>query len=177
MPLDFERSFAPHEKAKYWSSKNDKKPEEVHLNSRKKFWFDCDKCGHEFEIALSNIALKDQWCSYCTNKRLCKNDCDKCYNKSFASHEKAKYWSNKNILSARETFKYSNTEGIFECNICNHTFTAKIVNIVFDKWCPYCSNRKLCNNNCDSCYNKSFASHEKSKNWSTKKYIKTTRII
>ena len=41
------RSFASHPKAKYWSDKNEKKPEDVHLQSNKKFIFDCEDCGHE----------------------------------------------------------------------------------------------------------------------------------
>ena len=33
--IPFEKSFASHEKAKYWSDKNEIKPEEVFKNSHK----------------------------------------------------------------------------------------------------------------------------------------------
>ena len=40
MAIPFEKSFASHEKAKYWSSKNELKPEGVARGSNKKYWFD-----------------------------------------------------------------------------------------------------------------------------------------
>ena len=48
-------TFASHPKSKFWSTKNEGKPEDYALNSHKKFWFDCDKCGHDFEMILRNI--------------------------------------------------------------------------------------------------------------------------
>ena len=72
--------FLEHPKSKYWSNRNEKKPHEVALNSHKKFWFDCNECGHEFEIAL-NCLNKGSWCSYCANKKLCENEkCNICFN-------------------------------------------------------------------------------------------------
>jgi hypothetical protein len=32
-----------------------------------------------------------------------------------------------------------------------------------DRWYPYCANQKLCENECKGCFEKSFASHPKSK--------------
>ena len=55
--IPFENSFASHEKAKYWSDKNLLKPNQVSLNSNKKYWFNCD-CGHEFNKILSDISGK-----------------------------------------------------------------------------------------------------------------------
>ena len=46
--------FSVHPKSKYWSNINIFIPNEVVLNSHKKFWFDCES-GHQFEIALNNI--------------------------------------------------------------------------------------------------------------------------
>ena len=90
-PIQFDRSFASHEKAKYWSDKNgDVKPKDVYKGSHKKYWFDCDTCGHDFKIALSHTN-EGKWCSYCANKKLCDNDnCKICFDKSVASHEKSK---------------------------------------------------------------------------------------
>jgi hypothetical protein len=88
-PKEVEKSFAFHEKAKYWSSLNTEKPEEVSLNSHKKYWFDCIKCNHVYESILNNINANDSGCPYCYNRKLCgKEDCIICFNKSFASHEK-----------------------------------------------------------------------------------------
>ena len=46
--------FSENPKSKFWSDRNEKKPNEVALNSHKKFWFDCE-CGHQFDSSLLNI--------------------------------------------------------------------------------------------------------------------------
>ena len=53
----FERSFASHEKHIFWSKKNEKKPRDVFKSSHKKYLFDCDKCGHEFENELNSNTM------------------------------------------------------------------------------------------------------------------------
>jgi hypothetical protein len=181
MPLEFERSFASHEKAKYWSSKNDKKPEEVGKGSSKKYWFDCDSCKHEFEKSLDNIVTKNSWCPYCCNNSsiICLNDnCIKCYNKSFASHEKAQYWSNKNKLTPRQVMKVGDKRCWFKCDKCNHDFEIMIKLVTKNNnWCQYCNSNKLCNNDsCKICYDKSFISHEKSIYWSSKNKISPRNV-
>ena len=85
--IPFEKSFASHEKSKYWSNKNELKPNQVFKSSGKKYWFDCE-CGHEIEISLNNIS-GGQWCPYCCFpiKKLCNNeDCKECFEKSIASY-------------------------------------------------------------------------------------------
>ena len=69
MNIPFERSFASHEKSKYWSSRNTEKPENVFKSSHKKYWFECD-CGHTFDSQLDSIN-KGSWCPYCANQKLC----------------------------------------------------------------------------------------------------------
>ena len=40
--IPFEKSFASHEKSKYWSDKNGElKPKDFFKSISKKFWFDC----------------------------------------------------------------------------------------------------------------------------------------
>lgn len=105
--IPFEKSFASHEKAKYWSVKNKLQSNEVSKGSDKKFYFNCDTCNHEFLIQLF-VVSRGGWCNYCSNTKLCENnECIICYNKSFASNDKAKYWSNKNELIPRQVFKVS----------------------------------------------------------------------
>ena len=157
--------FSEHPKAKYWSNKNQIKPNEVALNSHKKFWFDCNECGHEFESSLLNINQSNNWCPYCYNRKLCGN-CIVCYNKSFASHEKACYWSNDNELTAKEVFKGTDRKKFkFNCDKCSHILLMNLKDITSKGyWCSYCSHQKLCNdNNCNMCFNNSFASIERSK--------------
>ena len=171
-PSCFKNSFASHEKSKYWSDKNgDVKPRQVFKSSHTKYWFNCD-CGHQFESSITNITGMNTWCPYCSNppKQLCeKEDCPSCFEKSFASNEKSKYWSEKNgDIKPRQVFKSSHTKYWFNC-VCGHQFETALYSITGNRWCPYCSNKKLCENeDCKSCYENSFASHEKSKYWSDK---------
>ncbi len=168
--IPFERSFASHPKAQYWSEKNELSPEYYTISSGKKCWFKCNVCNHEFDITLDKIRI-GRWCSYCSNKKLCNNEnCNSCFEKSFASHPKSQYWSDKNNDIPRNIFKGSDKRFILNCIICNHEFESQIKNIGLNNhWCPYCVNQKLCNNeNCNICFEKSFASHPKSQYWSDK---------
>ena len=180
----FDKSFASHEKAKHWHSSRNGKilPKDVSKGTSKKYWFCCDNCNHDFDIPLNSISRKDrnkpQWCPYCSKspKKLCdNNDCDLCYEKSFASVEKSKYLhptKNNNekgeMINPRKLFKHSGNKYWFTCRECNHDFESTLAHITQDKWCPYCSepSKKICqDNDCKHCFNKSFASHEKSKYW------------
>jgi very-short-patch-repair endonuclease len=177
----FEKSFASHKKSQYWSDKNELKPREVMLGTHDKYLFNCI-CGHEFSKQITDIK-NNEWCGYCSNppKLLCtNNDCKHCYEKSFASQEKAKYWNNKNELNPRQIFKSSSVKAIFNCNKCTHTFEKRICNVFMDVWCPYCAipSKIVCENrDCIECYKRSFASHEKSKYWSIKNELKPRQVL
>jgi len=180
MNIPFEKSFASHEKAKYWSDKNEVKPFQISKGTDKKYWFNCNVCSHEFLIQL-NVVSRGGWCNYCSNRNLCdNNNCKLCFAKSFASHEKAKYWSSKNELTPRNVFKVSAKKYLFKCNSCNHEFINNPSHVSNGRWCPYCCvpQKQLCGDkDCNDCYNKSFASHEKAKYWSNKNEIKPEFVL
>ena len=56
-----------------------------------------------------------------------EDDCNYCFDKSFASHVKSKYWSDKNKVKPREVFKSTDSKYFFDCNFCNEE-------IVIDIW-------------------------------------------
>ena len=98
----YQRSFATHARAAQWSPANPLKPHQVALNSNKKYLFDCDECGHTFDMPCNTVS-KGQWCRYCNKGVLCENAaCDVCFKRSFASHPMAAEWSSKNPVTARE---------------------------------------------------------------------------
>ena len=105
--------FSNNPKHIYWSSKNKLKPEDVSMNSHKNYWFNCEKCNHEFESSPHSISGMNSWCSYCGNKKLCK--CNTCFKKSFESHPKSNCWSFKNKLQTYEIFKNSHKRYLFNC--------------------------------------------------------------
>jgi uncharacterized protein YqcC (DUF446 family) len=173
-----EKSFASHEKAQHWSKKNTLKPPQVTLNSNKKFIFDCLECPHDFPASCDSINGKGSWCPYCANQQRCENiACNFCLKNSFASHEKVQYWSKKNTLKPHQVALNSHKKFIFDCSECPHDFPTSCGNINNGKWCPYCANRKLCGNiECNSCLEKSFASHEKAQYWSKKNTLKPHQV-
>ena len=160
-----ENSFATHSKSKFWSNRNEGKPEDYALNSHQKCWFDCE-CGHEFDSSCLNLNQANTWCPYCSNKKLCDDtNCKKCFDKCFEE--------------PFEVFKNSHKKYWFDCE-CGHNFETSLRLISFDNcWCPYCANRILCNETekCNSCHNKSFSSIDRSKNWSTKNKKKPIEVF
>lgn len=169
--LCFEKSFADNDKAKYWCKSNKLLPHQVFKSSGKKFNFNCI-CGHNFNSILSNITNLNRWCIYCANQKLCKNkNCKICFEKSFASNDKAKYWSKDNTKTPREVFKSSHVKYKFSC-ICGHEFESQLNSVVKKHWCPYCANQKLCKNKlCKQCFDKSFAKNSLCKFWDFEKNI------
>ena len=182
----FDKSFAsiidtlPQNKR--WSNNNVENPRNIFKNSGKKYLFICTDCTHEFEMNLGDIK-RNRGCSFCASKLLCtNNDCQMCFNKSFASHYRAQFWSNTNNTNPRNIFKASNNNYNFDCIICNHTFNISLTNVICPSshWCPYCSipTKKLCSDNdCHWCLNRSFASYSKCQFWSNKNEKKPREVI
>ena len=169
--VPFERSFASHYKSKYWSKKNNITPDKVFKSTKTKYYFSCDKCTHEYLASLDNMIRCDDGCAYCANKLLCNDEnCKECFEKSFASIPLAKNWSDKNQTSPREVFKSSQKKYLFECEKCLHKYKKILTHITRqNSGCPFCANKSLCNDDkCESCFKKSFASHSKSNEWSSK---------
>ncbi len=140
-----EKSFANEPMAKNWSDKNDQKPHQVSISCNSKFWFVCNMCGHDYTQKLNNITNNGQGCPYCskTFKKICfEEDCKKCYNASFASHKKAKYWSFKNKVPPRHVLKATSRAHYWFDGKCGHTFKLRPDRIYRDNyWCPFCVNK------------------------------------
>lgn len=141
----FEKSFASHPRAEFWSNMNDSVPRKVFINARGKYFFDCKECGHTFETLMQSVTgKKNTWCSYCSEppKLLCNDDCDKCHNKSFASHSRSSFWNYKlNKCNPRQVFKQSNDKFHFICEN-NHEFQNNLNHVVFsNRWCSQCVNK------------------------------------
>lgn len=138
--------------------------------SGRKYWFICNECNHSFDITISNI-VSGNWCRFCSSSVLCKNECSVCYNKSFASSEKAKYWDyTKNAGTPRDVSKGSDKKCWFICDKCDHSFELSL-NKVKNRWCPYCGGRKICKNDCAPCFDRSMASSNRAHNWN---YVKNS---
>lgn len=152
----FIKSFASHPKSAFWDyTKNEKLPVECFKFSNKKYWFKCKNCNHSFRMALNTIS-QGGWCKYCGKRELCENlNCLFCLDASFSSETNFEWIYEKNEGSPRNYFKNSTYKAWLKCKCCKHEIKNKLHNIK----CGYCNGANLClNDECDFCYNKSFAS-------------------
>jgi very-short-patch-repair endonuclease len=174
----YSRSFATHSRASFWSLSNKLKPHEVLLNSNKKYLFDCNDCGHQLEMVLKNVAF-GQWCKYCNSDGLCENNsCEFCYKKSFASHPMASRWSPNNDITPRQILRGSDKKFWFDCVDCGHSFQSVLYSISRGTKCPFCTSQQLCDkDDCKLCFDKSCASHEISKAWSSENEIQPRQMF
>lgn len=173
----FDKSYASNPFSQNWSDKNKVNSRNVLLNSHKKFWFNCFKCLHVFTKSLDYISD----CPFCSNQKLCEDEnCNLCFQKSFASNNRSQNWSDKNELQPRNVFKNTAKMYWFNCNICNHKFKSSLANVSQGNWCPYCAvpSKKLCEDkNCNLCLQKSFLLHDKVKYWSDKNTLKPRDVF
>lgn len=117
-------------------------------------------------------------CGSRTMKFCNDSNCMTCFNKSFASHPKSEFWAERNEITPRQIFKCSAKKAWFDCPDCNHQYESALNNVLKGKGCPYCSNKRLCEDqNCQTCFNKSFASHENAKFWSDKNTIQPRQVF
>jgi very-short-patch-repair endonuclease len=137
----FNKSCASHKMNDAWATINILKSHNVFLQSNKKIIFNCLTCNHEYETTPNHYYNRNGSCPYCANKKLCNNNCDTCFNKTFAAHPLISSWSNKNTINPRNVFKGSEIKCIFNCNTCYFEFESKLYNVLTGYWCPYCKKK------------------------------------
>ncbi len=150
----FQKTFAGQagpEQLSCWGTTNGKKPWEVFAQSHLKFEFDCNRCGHTFCSALSNITAKGRWCPFCAGHSLCSlsgSGCSYCFQKTFAGQaapEQLSCWGTANGKKPWEVFAQCNGKFEFDCNRCGHTFFSTLNHVIASgTWCPFCSNHRIC---------------------------------
>jgi very-short-patch-repair endonuclease len=172
----FNRSLASNsKKCDRFEELNGINPRYIFKCSHKIYTFYCNKCCHIFDMRLKDYTYHD--CPFCSKYRLCgKLDCEHCYKSSFASHPKSNFFSKKNGVSPINIFKNSHTKYIFDCPECCHEFIMSLLNVNDGSWCSFCANNQLCGK-CSICFEKSFASHLRSKNFSQKNGVSPINIF
>jgi very-short-patch-repair endonuclease len=101
--------------------------------------------------------------------------------KSFNTHPRAIYWNyeKNNNRNPKEFALNSHKKCWFTCDVCNHDFDTTLNNVTaLDNWCPYCKNKKLCDNqDCQDCLQKSFQQHPKSIYWSKENTLHPRQVF
>jgi very-short-patch-repair endonuclease len=75
---------------------------------------------------------------------------------------KVECWAEDNPFQPHEVHMNSRKLCKFTCDQCHHSFDNWLDNIVKGVWCPYCANKKRCNDtlSCEICLNKTFHSFD-----------------
>ena len=145
--IPYAKSFAMSDRAIFWHPTRNAPflPRDVFKSSHKEYWFSCQKCSHDFEMALCNVTNHQCWCSFCANKELCKDiNCKFCLEKSFAMSDKAKFWhkTKNGSLTPRNISISSAKKCYFKCDKCPHDFEMRLNNVTNNRqWCSACKNK------------------------------------
>ena len=122
-----------------WSGKNKLGIENYSYGSNEIAIWKCDICHGEYQMRISEKAIKKFGCPYCNNRKLLKgfNDLATLY------PQLALEWSKENDSSASDYLPCSKVEVYWECSK-HHTYKGKILSRTSkQKGCPYCHNLQL----------------------------------
>lgn len=141
----YERSFASHPDSHLFDLELNAPitPRRVFRNSNEKYFFNCDKCPHSYEMRLNNFSCSGQRCPFCTKSggRVCGDeDCAYCFEKSFASHPDVSWYSEDNEKLPHEICKFSSDACIFNCPE-GHEFKMRLADFTNGRRCPTCKNK------------------------------------
>jgi len=127
------------------------KPNGITGHSRKKFWWLCPR-GHEWEATVDNRA-KGQGCPYCAGKIATEENCLQGWYPVIA-----KEWhpTRNAALTPRDVTKSSNKTVWWVCGK-GHEWEATVNRRTRGAGCPYCSGKRVCNDNSLALLNPSLA--------------------
>ncbi len=111
-------------------------------SSRKKVWWQCKK-GHEWQ-SLVKSRSNGCGCPYCSGKAVCKDNC-----LATKYSELAKEWHaiKNGKLTPADVTSGSGKKVWWFC-AAGHEYKAAVGNRSKGQGCPYCSNQKVCIDNC-----------------------------
>ena len=128
-------------------------PNDITSNSNKKVWWECEK-GHEWKSTCNN-RMNGNGCPYCSNHKVCNENCLETINP-----ELSKQWhpTKNGELSPKDVIAGSNKKAWWICEN-GHEWKASIYSrsSIQKHNCPYCSNQKVCKDNCLSTTNPELA--------------------
>ena len=117
-------------------------PEDVSSGSAKKVGWICEK-HHKWEASISRRNYGDR-CPYCSNRRIYNDNCLGTVNPKLS---KEWNYSKNGKLTPYDVFPWSGIKVYWSCNN-GHTYDMAIACRSAGQGCPYCSNKRVCRNNC-----------------------------
>lgn len=168
-----------------------KQPISIRRTDNNRALFNCKQCSHIYSSSINKYCGNhSSGCLHCGPQTvLCGNiDCKLCFVKSLASyHNIDELWiSNMNLgITPYNVTLHSGKKYWMKCkNIkCRHPYYTSIDKFQKNEGCRFCSkgggsNVQLCDNpECAICFNNSFASHYRAKEWDINANGKTPREV
>lgn len=155
---------------------NDKDPSFFASGSRKKVWWRCKKKGHHFRMPIyrrtvgsknSRGKLYIYSCPFCSGQAACNDNC-----LATIRPDIAKEWHPiKNTITPHDITSGSGKRVWWICSR-GHEWEVRISSrICNSSGCPFCSNRRVCNDNCLASTHPHIA-----KEWNLKNKLKSTEV-
>jgi len=118
-------------------------PNKIKQGSNKKVWWKCNICSQNWKAIVKNRS-KGSKCPYCIGRKIYEKNC-----LSTTHPELIKEWDfSKNIISPNDISFGSHKRVWWKCK-SKHEWRVSINNRTSHNYgCPYCTNRKVCEDNC-----------------------------
>jgi hypothetical protein len=120
-----------------WSDKNKEDCKEVAISCHKKYWFNCEVCGHEYK-QCPHSKKSGSGCPYCANIKRC-GKCEYCLENSCFRYKNI--WSDKNKEYCEEVALYCHKKYLFNCLICKNTYIQSPSDKSSGNQCSLCVNK------------------------------------
>lgn len=132
----------PHLLKEWDYNKNKLFPEDITYGSTEMAHWICSK-GHCWINSPNSRTNQSSGCPYCSNKKVNKDNC-----LSTTHPELAKEWNyNKNKIKPTDMTAGSGKSVWWKCKV-KHEWKALVASRKRGDGCPYCSNQKVCKDNC-----------------------------
>ncbi|MBO5037521.1 MAG: zinc-ribbon domain-containing protein [Clostridia bacterium] len=152
IPINGENDLASQypELIKEWNyNKNDKEPQDYIYGSNKKVWWICQKCGHEWQTAISHRTKRDTGCPICAKEQRVNTR-----NKKFIVQRGSlaenmpelcaewDYQKNAPLIPDDVTIK-SNKKVWWICQKCGLSYGQTVANHSIGEGCPACAGKNV----------------------------------
>lgn len=151
------QTLKPEISSQWHPTKNGKlTAKDVTIGSTKMIWWQCKKNKYHVWQASVNTRTSGHDCPYCRNQKICKDNCLATLDKKIASE----WHPTKNgILTAQDVALNYTKRVWWQCNRNkNHIWKTTVNHRAGGQCCPYCSNKKVCKDNCLQTVNPELAS-------------------
>lgn len=153
--------------------KNGRTPDTISYGSKEQIYWICSiNPFHKWKTSVNNRTINNTGCPLCCNIK--RKICDPSLSLLALYPDLCKEFDYEKNKNTPDTIFYASNEKMYWIcpkNFC-HRWKVSVGHRTSNSKCPFCVNQRLCKEeSCESCFDKSFASNEKSVFWSDKNML------